>query len=224
MKNIYEQWDLLQSIMDMLERQFGSSCEVVLHDLTKDYNHTIVDIRNGHLTGREIGGCGSNLGLEVLRGSNVDGNRYNYITHTRDGKILRSSSIYIRDDEGTVIGSLCVNLDITETIHFEEYLKNLNRYEMEPEEHQENEIFAENVSQLFDHMFQNGVKMIGKVPEEMKREEKLELLRYLDKKGAFLISKSGIRACELLQISKFTLYNYLDMVRGKDQEGTDGAN
>ena len=61
MKNIYEQWNLLQNIMDMLENQFGSSCEVVLHDLTKDYNHTIVDIRNGHLTGREIGGCGSNL-------------------------------------------------------------------------------------------------------------------------------------------------------------------
>ncbi|MCI9104431.1 MAG: transcriptional regulator [Lachnospiraceae bacterium] len=216
MKNIYEQWNLLQNIMDMLENQFGSSCEVVLHDLTKDYNHTIVDIRNGHLTGREIGGCGSNLGLEILRGNSVNGNRYNYITHTRDGKILRSSSIYLRDDKDNVVGSLCVNLDITETIRFEEYLKNYNHYELENNEghqEQENEIFAQNVGQLFDYLFQDGVKKLGKAPEEMNREEKMELLRYLDKKGAFLISKSGVRACELLQISKFTLYNYLDAIR-----------
>ena len=79
MKSIYEQWDLWQEFMDMLEKQFGNSCEIVLHDLTKDYNHTIVDIRNGHITGRKIGGCGSNLGLEVLSGNVKNGNRFNYI-------------------------------------------------------------------------------------------------------------------------------------------------
>lgn len=29
---------------------------VVLHDLEKDYEHTIVDIRNGHITNRKVGG------------------------------------------------------------------------------------------------------------------------------------------------------------------------
>ncbi len=217
MKNIYEQWDLLQNIMDMLQNQFGMQCEVVLHDLTKDYNHTIVDIRNGHITGREIGGCGSNLGLEILRGNNVNGNRYNYITHTREGKILRSSSIYLRNGEGEVVGSLCVNLDITETVRLEGYLRTYNNYEIGTEEHQGGEIFAQNVGQLFDCLFQEGVKKFGKKPEELNREEKIELLRFLDAKGAFLISKAGVRACELLQISKFTLYNYLDAIRDEQR-------
>lgn len=69
MKTLYDDWDTWQRLMSMLEYQFGSNCEIILHDLTKDYNHTIVDIRNGHITDRNIGDCGSNLGLEVLRGT-----------------------------------------------------------------------------------------------------------------------------------------------------------
>ena len=58
----------LNKILTLIELQFGSKCEVVLHDLTKPYDHTIVDIRNGYITGRKVGDCGSNLGLEVMRG------------------------------------------------------------------------------------------------------------------------------------------------------------
>ena len=78
MKSIQDELPLLQQILTLISNHFGAKCEVVLHDLTKDYNSTIVDIRNGELTNRKIGGCGSNLGLEVLRGSVVDGDRYNY--------------------------------------------------------------------------------------------------------------------------------------------------
>lgn len=213
MKNIYEQWDLWQEFMDMLEKQFGNSCEIVLHDLTKDYNHTIVDIRNGHITGRKIGGCGSNLGLEVLSGNVKNGNRFNYIIHTRDGKILRSSSMYIKDDEGQTIGSLCINLDITKSVKFEEFLKDYNQYEITNQGQQE-EIFADNVEQLLEYLIAEGEKMAGKAAASMNREEKLKFIDFLDQKGAFLISKSGQKICGLLQISKFTLYNYLDIIRG----------
>ena len=89
-----------------------------------------MDIRNGYLTGRKVGDSGPNLGLEVLNGTDQGGNRFNYVLHTRDGKIFRSSSVYFHNDEGKVIGSLCVNLDITETIRFEEYLKGYNQYDL----------------------------------------------------------------------------------------------
>ena len=84
MKSIDEQKELFTKILDMLEQHFGQSCEIVLHDLTREYDHTIVDIRNGHITGRKVGDCGSNLGLEVLRGTVVNGDRFNYISHTTD--------------------------------------------------------------------------------------------------------------------------------------------
>lgn len=223
MNSIYEQIDLLKGIMDMLEQEFGNSCEIVLHDLTKDYNHTIVDIRNGHLTGRKVGGSGSNLGLEVLSGNDKDGNRYNYVNHTREGKIFRSSSFYFRDEHGKAIGSLCVNLDITETVKFEQFLKEYNQYDIggssQGNSEETSEIFVNDVSQILEYLCNEGVQLVGKQPSEMSREIKIQFLEFLDKKGAFLISKSNERICEFLQISKFTLYNYLDTIRnGADKD------
>jgi predicted transcriptional regulator YheO len=179
--------------------------------LTKDYNHTIVDIRNGHVTNRAVGGCGSNLGLEVLRGTVVDGDRFNYVTHTPDGKILRSSSTYISDDDGKIIGSLCINYDITETVRFEDFLKRFNHYDFGQEE-----VFAEDVNGLLDYLIMQGQNIIGKNPDLMSKEEKMDFIGYLDKKGAFLVTRSSERVCELLKISKFTFYNYLETYRSKN--------
>ena len=52
--------------------------------------------------------------------------------------------------------------------------------------------------------------------EKLTKADKLKFLDYLDKKGAFLISKSGDRVCDHLHISKFTLYKYLEIVRGEN--------
>lgn len=207
MKSINEIWPLLQQILNLISSQFGNKCEVVLHDLTKDYNHTIVDIRNGHITNRQIGGCGSNLGLEVLRGSVVDGDRYNYVTTLPDGRILRSSSIYIKGDNGEVIGSICVNYDITDTLQFEGFLRQFNHFD--PKEEGE-EVFAGDVSTLLDHLIKQAQDMIGKPMGEMTRSDKIAFIKYLDDKGAFLITKSTEKVTELLGISKFTFYNYLE--------------
>ena len=47
----------------------------------------------------------------------------------------------------------------------------------------------------------------------MTKEDKQEFIRYLDERGAFLITKSGTRVCNYLSISKYTLYNYRDIGR-----------
>ncbi|MFR5600596.1 MAG: helix-turn-helix domain-containing protein [Holdemania filiformis] len=52
----------------------------------------------------------------------------------------------------------------------------------------------------------------------MNKEEKMEIVRFLDHKGAFLITKSGDKICAFLDISKFTLYSYLDTIRKEDKE------
>jgi predicted transcriptional regulator YheO len=211
---------VIKKIMDLLEKQFGRNCEVVLHDLTKDYNHTIIDIRNGHVTGRKIGDCGSNLGLEVLRGSVVNGDRYNYITHTKDGKVLRSSSVYFYNDNNKVIGSLCINLDITEELRFENYLKARNNYSLDVNE--DKEVFATDVKQLLEHFISEGQRLVGKPIVLMDRGERLQFLKYLDDAGAFLITKSSERIIQLMGISKGTLYSYLEILRnGNDISGNE---
>ncbi|NLO85798.1 MAG: transcriptional regulator [Clostridiales bacterium] len=214
MNHIDDEEKLLKQIMTLIEYQFGSNCEVVLHDLTGDYEHTIVDIRNGHITNRKVGGCGSDLGLEVLGGNVIDGNRYNYITTSPDGKILRSSSIYFNDDQGHVIGSLCVNLDITETLRFNSFLQNYNRFD-----NVQNEFFAKDVNGLLEYLIQQAKQNIGREPQDMDKKERVEFLKYLDQHGAFQISKSSVYICELLSISKFTLYNDLEQIRAEGGNG-----
>ena len=201
----------LTKMCDLLEKHLGYSCEIVLHDLERPYDSTIVDIRNGHVTKRQVGDCGSNLGLEVIRSGNLQGDKYNYITHTSDGKTLRSSSVFFRDNEGKVIACLCINLDISRTLDFEGFLHEYNKFEESKEPIKE--VFARNVSELLEFFIAEGQKQIGKSIEKMNRTDKIEMIKYLDQKGAFQITKSSNRVSEVLGISIYTLYNYLEAGR-----------
>lgn len=215
MRSLSEEKEFWTQLVDMLEQQFGVTTEIVLHDLTKDYENTIIDIRNGYITGRKIGGSGSNLGLEVLAGTVQDGNRFNYITQMKNNRLLRSSSLYIKDDNGKVIGSLCINTDITDSVKFETYLREHNRYSVDTLTEEDPEVFTADVNQLLEYLLQKGQAQVGKPAAVMSKEEKLQFLKYLNDKGAFLITRSGDRVQELLGISKNTMYTYLDMIKGK---------
>ena len=216
---------ILTQIVNLIEQQFGPNCEVVLHDLSRSYDNTIIDIRNGHITNRKIGDCGSNLGLEVIRGTVKEGDKFNYFTTTKDGKILRSSSIYLLDEENNVRYSLCVNSDITESVKFEAFLQNQNRFHLGNEQVNPNgeEVFVNNVHELVEIMLERGIAYIGKPIGEMNKEEKTRLVEFLDKKGVFLITKSGEKICEALGITKYTFYHMLETVRKGDHGGDTGS-
>lgn len=211
MKPIREEPEFWDRMLSMLEAQFGKQCEIILHDLTGDYSHTVADIRNGHITGRKIGDPGSNLGLEVMRGTVKNGDRYNYITHTVTGRILRSSTTYLYDDDRKLIGALCINTDITDTIAMENFLHNYNDFSIEKDVAKE--IFATDVKSLLEFLIKEAQQQVGKAPADMDKSDKIRFLAHLDAKGAFLITKSSEKVCEYLDISKFTLYNYLDSAR-----------
>lgn len=216
MKTIQDEFANLQRITTMISEQFGSRCEVVLHDLTKDYNHTIVAIE-GNVTNRSVGGSGSNLGLPVLAGRKKDGDQYNYITQIKDGRTLRSSSTYLRDDNGNVIGALCINYDISDLMIAESIIKDVTLYPTSEKE-VEPEVFANNVAEILDHLTVQCQEYIGKPSSEMTKEDKINAIGFFDSKGAFLISKAGEHIREYLMISKYTLYNYLEIARERMRE------
>lgn len=215
MKNIMEEFDNLNRTIKMIANQFGDKCEVILHDLTGDYDHTIVAIEHGYITGRTIGGCGSNIGLQVLRGTSNGEDMYNYFTKTPTGKLLRSSTIHLRDDEGKVIGAICVNFDITELVDMESQIQSLTMFSGKNSAGA-GECLATNVTELMDYLIAECETLMGKTADQLTKEDKIAAIRFFDSKGAFLITKAGDRICEFLNISKFTLYNYLDTARKLD--------
>ena len=98
-----------------LAGQFGRNCEVVIHDLRGDnHEHTIVAIENGHVTGRSIGDGPSHIVLKSLRENpEMIEDRISYLTKTSDGRVLKSTTLFIRDDDGKVIGLMGINYDIS---------------------------------------------------------------------------------------------------------------
>ena len=221
MKTIQEELPNLKRLVQMLAAQFGRNSEIVLHDLSKEYEHTIVAIENNWITGRNIGDGGTNLGLEVLRNPpSLGGDIYNYFNKTPGGRTLRSSTLYFRDNEGNVIGSLCINTDITGIMEFQDSLRELTMLPKEQERNVE-EVFANRVEDLIDYFFREGEKIIGKSVAEMTKDEKIKVLRFLDDKGFFLINRAGDEACKFLGMSKFTLYKYLGIIRGKNTGETE---
>nr|WP_144937986.1 helix-turn-helix transcriptional regulator [Aneurinibacillus sp. XH2] len=214
MESMKNEIELFSSIAKAITKHFGEKCEVVFHDLTDGYESTIAVIENGHVTGRKVGDCGSNLGLEVLRGTVEDGDKYNYITQTKDGRILRSTSIYLKNKENETIGALCINLDISEFLMAEQTIKSITMHSFENEV---KETFVNDVNELLDFLLQECQNEIGKAVSHMTKEDKQRAVEFLDQKGAFLIKKSGDKVCQFLDISKFTLYNYLDTIRGEQQ-------
>lgn len=218
MESIQESLDFLIPMMEGIAGQFGDNCEVVLHDHSQGLESSIVAIINGHVTGRKVGDPSSNLGLEVLRGSDVNGDRHNYFTKTREGKTLRSTSVYLRNNDKQVIGALCINLDISDILQAEKLLNKMaGRPDNAPAPSKEvNEVFVKDVNELLDYLIAECMTLIDVPVSNMSRQDKLNAIKFFDDKGVFLIKKSGERICEFLNISKYTLYAYLGELRGEN--------
>ena len=53
--NVYDDLDFLKRLIKGIAEEFGSDCEVAIHDLKAGYEHSIIAIENGHVTGRKVG-------------------------------------------------------------------------------------------------------------------------------------------------------------------------
>ena len=195
-----------------LAGQFGQNCEVVIHDLRgKDLEHSIVAIENGHVTGRSIGDGPSHIVLESLKGDpKMLQDRISYLTRTSDGRVLKSTTLFIRDDEDRVIGLLGINYDISMLVSLEGSLRDFtgqDRLTSEPE------AISRNVADLLDELLERSVSLVGKPTAMMSKDDKIRAIRFLDDNGAFLITKSGPKVCQYFGISTYTLYSYLDEIR-----------
>lgn len=199
-----------------IARQFGTNCEVVVYDLTSDDpEHSIAAIENGHVTGIRLGDGPSPVVWEALKADpkKIE-DKLSYLTRTEDGKIIKSSTIFIRNDAGEVIGLFVINYDITLMKAMEEQLRLFISPEIPEEEPQR---VVHNVNDLLEELIRQSVKLVGKPAALMNKEEKVKAIRFLNDSGVFLITKSGQRVCNFFGISKYTLYSYIDEAKNENK-------
>lgn len=204
--------EALRKIAKGVAAQFGSGCEVVVHEISSESaQHSIVAIENGHVTGRHLGDGPSQVVLEQL-GKTIDPDKaedhLSYLTRTPDGKLLKSSTVYIRDDDGEVAALFCINFDISALSMANNVMREFAAVRDKGE--QEPERISPNVNDLLDDLIQRSVRLVGKPVELMTKDDKVKAIQFLNQSGALLITKSGDKIAKHFGISKFTLYSYLD--------------
>ena len=206
--------ELLKQLADGLARQFGPDCEIVIHDLThQDLEHSVAYIKNGHISNRRAGDGPSKVVLDTMHKDPASlTDHLGYLTRTSEGKILKSSTMYIRNAEGTAIDYLLsINYDITGLLTVDCSIKALIDTEPQEDVKKQPEQIVHNVNDLLDSLIEQSVALIGKPVALMNKEEKVTAIQFLNDAGAFLITKSGDKVSKYFGISKFTLYSYIDV-------------
>ncbi len=206
-----------------LAEMFGPSCEVVLHDLTR-LPRSIVAIENGSVTGRTVGGGPTDRMLRSLRNSDSSNDVRLYVS-SHDGKIFKSLAVTLRDAEGVAFGLLGLNLDISEIVQAQRTLATMTAVgrlggEAAPEA---GEIFAGDIRDVVTGMITRILGEIGRTPGAMSREEKMEVVKRLEERGAFLVKRSAEQVAEALDLSRYTIFSYLKEIRhGGDATAAEG--
>ena len=189
--------------------QFGSNCEVVVHDLSRHPDHSIVAIFNGHVTGRKVGDGASHVVIEQLQSNDPEPKDHLcYLTKTPDGKILKSSTVYIRNSKGKVSAIFSINYDISKLLMVESAVRDVMSTGEEPQQTEPEKII--NINDLLDDLIEQSVALVGKPVALMNKDDKVKAIRFLNQNGAFLVTKSGDKIAKYFGISKYTLYSYID--------------
>ena len=201
-----------------IAEMFGKKCEVLIHDFSNP-QHSIIAIENGHVTGRKIGDPITDLALATWKkggyGEKKTDRIVNYKTKTKDGRMLKSSSVFIRDNQKKIIGCLCINYDLTEHSMFHKVMDDFcTAIDLDEEKSEKGmEIFTDNVNEVLENIIQEAIEKIGIPISLMQKEDKLMVTKIADEKGAFLIKGAITQIAKEINVSRFTIYNYLQEIK-----------
>ncbi|PEQ83337.1 DNA-binding protein [Bacillus sp. AFS006103] len=212
---------LLESFIPLAKstaKMFGPNCEVVIHDLTNPQSSVMFTVNN-HVTGREIGQSFDHLVKTVLQSQDFKEDYlagYSFVTG--DKRTIRSSTSLIRNSKQKVIGAFCINFDVEALNQMQQFMNTFLSTQVEVQENEtKSDDDIENVEGIVDQLIQQIIQ--NSVHPVMKRHEKIELIRFMDEKGIFLMKGSVEKVASMLGISKVTVYSYLDEIKNKSSEG-----
>ncbi|MFS0654968.1 transcriptional regulator [Bacillus sp. 179-C3.3 HS] len=201
-------------IAKTIAHMFGPSCEVVIHDLTQPQSSVIFTI-NDHVTGRKVGQSFDHLVKQVLLSDEFsDDYLAGYEVSTTDGRTIKASTTLLRDEEQQVIGALCINYDTSAVYQVKELLDQLipgTSQEVSNQPTTESRDSMQSVDEIANRLIDQIIS--HHKGSLKKRQDKIDLIRFMDEKGIFLMKGSVDQVAERLGISKVTVYSYLDELK-----------
>jgi predicted transcriptional regulator YheO len=216
-------------LVKFLGQALGQHYEIVLHDLAMP-EQSIIAIENGHISNRCIGGPVTDFVLKLLKREQQEHVPCitNYRGKVGEEKLCRSSSFFIKDENGKIIGMLCINMDLTPYIRAREFLDEEMAVDSPLEKHllpgQGNSAMTVMAGQIFENFHGTSADVISTMIHERLRQypvrgnrlslsERLQIVSDLNNDGLFLL-RGGIAALAArLDVSEPTVYRYLSKIR-----------
>jgi predicted transcriptional regulator YheO len=197
----------LTPVVDGIAATFGPVCEVVLHDYRKP-ERSVVAIA-GSVTGRTVGGAMSEIGMRMVARGDEAADELNYVTRTDTGKLVKSSTMPLRDSSGAVFGALCVNVDVTAASEVHTLLGALAGIGTAPAEPPVT-TFGDDIDSVVDVMLDTHRHQSWAL---LDRAGRLDLFRSLDERGVFGVRRAIEQVAGRLGISRASAYSYLSQSR-----------
>jgi predicted transcriptional regulator YheO len=203
--------ETLRPLLEPMSKALGDRCEIVLHDFRQP-EHSIVAIA-GDVTGRRLGGSVTQIGLAIIRAGDEAEDEYNYVTKAPNGRILKSSTVPLRDADGHVFGALCVNVDVTAMWMMSQSIQEMIGLDAQTPQPV---TFVDDIDRVIGEVLQEETKILGRPVTGLTRAERLQLIKALDYRGVFSLQRSVPQVAEHLGLSRATLYNDLREIRDND--------
>jgi predicted transcriptional regulator YheO len=203
-------FQVLKRVAVALHRLFAPFCEVVVHDFA-DFEHSIICIE-GNITERAIGGGATDLLLAKAINGETDADLYNYLTSLPGGRLMKSCTVFLRDEQGKAYGAFCVNFDISALVNMRNLL---NTFVATEERADISETFLDEIEETIQSLLTETLYELGQQLPLMSREEKVDLIGRLADKGVFQVKKAVPILADQLGLSRATVYNYLRDARGE---------
>ena len=207
---------LLARIAKAVVATVGPSCEVVIHDLRQP-EHSVVAI-SGNLTGRSVGAPIPDPELlpeNVIRFRDDD---LCYATRTPSGKQLHSSTVWVRDLDGQIVGALCINMDFDNIHQAKELLNRLLPAEQSSPK-REIETFATSPDEFVLIALKEAVTSLGKPIHQLERHDKVMVVEKLEQASVFSFRQAVDIVAQEIGASRSSVYSYLKEVRSKTVAG-----
>lgn len=217
-------------LTEFLGHTLGPSYEVALHDLTNK-ERSIIAIANSHVSGREVGAPLTNMALSILKDKSYESADYrlNYYGVSVNGKDLRSSTLFIKDD-GRLIGLLCINFDdsryravsnqIMGLCHPDIFVEDVlapfaageGGVRLAPEK------FGSSAEVVAADAISRELEHLGVTAERLTSEERLQIITTLEASGIFLLKGAVKDVAAGLHCSQASVYRYLSQIKNENAE------
>lgn len=203
--------DLLTRLAEGMSSLLGERGEAVIHDFS-DISSSLVYVAGG-VTNRRVGAPITDMVFRILdeHGDQAP-DKLGYKIVTPEGKILKCSTVFIRDGRGRVAGSFGVNYDVTDFVHVSTMFSDFTDFSSSTDPDRVR--YAHNILETMEAVIDSMVAEQGTPPAMMSRKDRLEVVARLEQSDVFMIKGAVQYLARVLGASPFTIYTYLKEVRG----------